>query len=101
MRAKDYADRFLNNPTNKELASIANDFIYELEKLLKTRKPKLVGGFVSIPTELDKKWRAFAKIVNEKEGKIDIRPDGFEAIIYIKLPVIYRDWKGDKKERIK
>lgn len=95
-RAKEYADRYIADPSMSELSEIAKEFIKEFTELAATRGTKSPGALYSVINELNKKWIAFADRVNKELKVSAIKPDGFEQLIRIKLPDLYQYWKRSK-----
>jgi hypothetical protein len=93
VKAKDYAKRYIDNPTDKELVEIGRDFILEIKSITKLRNVKTNAGLKSIVIELDKKWKAFAKEVG---GGI-INPDGFIELLKYKFGNIYDQLMEEQK----
>jgi hypothetical protein len=89
-KAKDYAADFKANPTDKNLVSIAQEFVQEINELAETRHVNSNEAMFSIFDEQDRKWRAFARLV----GSNIIRPDGFEELMKRHFPEVHLFWRG-------
>jgi hypothetical protein len=88
MRAKDYAYRYLQDPTDENLAKIATEFLLEIPAIARLRTVKNDPGFLSIVREQDQKWRCFVRKVNKDRGK-DVREDGLALLIKLKYPDLF------------
>jgi len=84
MRAKEYAGRYKNNPTDDELGKIVIEFMHEIKLLADSRHSHAEPVIKSIVYEQDKKWRAFAREV----GNDHIKPTGFMDLLKHKFPEI-------------
>jgi hypothetical protein len=85
MKAKEYAKRFKDNPTDEVLKNIFFDFVGEITTMANQRNITTNAGLKGVVIELDKKWVAFAKEVG---GGI-IKPDGFTDLVKLKFGDIY------------
>jgi len=87
MKAKEYAARItsLQNPElsdiMKELGRVGKDFYNEFVAVKKQRKLQMDNSFFALVLEFDKKFQAFARLVNEKYKVEPVRPDGFIEIL--------------------
>ena len=97
MRAKEYARQFLESEDDTEIVTIANQFIREIGAIGKMRGIKSDYAMMAIITELDLKWKAFAKIVNKRLNLSAIKSDGFADSMQQVFPDIYDCWKTSKR----
>jgi hypothetical protein len=68
-KAKEYAEELLrNNLNNESISSLLISLANEVKEIAETRHAKSNGAFVSIMKEQDLKWRAIARIVEDKLG---------------------------------
>lgn len=88
MKAKEYAARYLADPTDETLGKVAYDMLMEIEQMGRQRGVKLDAGFFAILNEIDNKWRAFVRLTNVGY----LRPDGFEQLIKEKMNFAYAAW---------
>lgn len=93
-KARDYADSFKADPTDKALVVIAQEFVREIEELAKARHVSSNEAMFSIFDEQDRKWKAFARLVG---GDI-IRPDGFEELMKAHFPEVHLYWRGPARD---
>ena len=93
MKAKEYAKQFLESADEKEIVIIANQFIREIGAIGKARGINSDYAMMSIITELDLKWIAFANIVNKRLNLHAIKSDGFANSLQQVFPDIYDCWK--------
>lgn len=88
-RAKEYAQRFNDNPDN--LGEIAKSFLLECQELVEKRHASTDPAIFAIFNEQNQKWRAFARMVQ------GVREDGFEIAIKIEMPEwVYQGWQRSK-----
>lgn len=105
-KAKEYAARItdLENPQVSdlltELGKIGKDFYNEFLAIKEARNIKMDDSFFALVLEFDKKFQAFAKIVNEKYTVQPVRPDGFIEILKTKAPQI-KEHLGEPYENYK
>lgn len=97
-RAKEYAKRYRDEPTDETMVEIAVAFLAEVAELAKTRlgKHPSYGAVRATFDEQDRKWRTFA----ENFPGI-IRPDGFELLLKKREPEAYILWRGLLVESVK
>ncbi len=88
MKAKEYAKLFNENRSVDTLVNISTQFVKECIDLINLRNAKTNSAIVSVFEEQDKKWRAFARLI---EG---VKPDGFEQIVKLQLPEIHKVWEN-------
>lgn len=90
MKAKDYLERYKAGKTDQDkdriLAGIVNDFVKEVNSIAESRRVKTRGGLLAIYLELDLKWKAFASLVNDHEGRETIKKNGFADFFRNRLP---------------
>jgi len=90
MKAKDYAQRFKDDPTDETLMEIAHDSFREVKEIGEMRHVQYDIGFLSILDEQDRKWRAFARMCPE------INPLGFRTLVFKQFPFLVARWKPEK-----
>lgn len=56
MKAKDYAKKYNESPTDETLAEIANSFMHEIGELIESRHARSNSACIAILKELDQKW---------------------------------------------
>ena len=93
MKAKEYADRYLKDPSDITLWGVGKDIWDETKALIKSRHAQTDAALWSILNEQDRKWRAFARLVK------DINPDGYRLLIQKYMPVIHDAWMVNKHFR--
>lgn len=86
MRAKELAKRFVDNPTDDELAKIATEIYTETVAITKQRNVTTDIGLIPIVFEQDRKWRAFAREVDAILKEPTINPDGFQLLVCERTP---------------
>jgi predicted DCC family thiol-disulfide oxidoreductase YuxK len=100
MKAKEHAQNLMNAPDNEKkqvIAEIANDFIKEIGRLLKSRHATSDDAAFAVLRELDNKWRAMVRHLPERW----IREVGFRLILKEIMPEIYESWgKHDRQDRL-
>ena len=96
MKAKEYAEKFLKNPTSKTVGEIGNAFLQEIGTLQKQRKAQSNGACFAILNELEQKWKAFVRLTTTafKTGKA-FPDEGFAKLVEMGLPELYKAWKGE------
>lgn len=92
MKAKEYADKFMANPTIPVLTEICNSFINELSTMVVMRNIKTDDALISVFKELDDKWRAFSE-----RTKGIVRRDGFRILVKEQYPKVYFFLGWDEK----
>ncbi|MCC7356601.1 MAG: hypothetical protein IT410_03235 [Candidatus Doudnabacteria bacterium] len=107
MKAKDYAQQYLE-ATDKSvsLREICASFVRDYNIISQSRASKgrtspqlLLSTRISILEELDQKWVAFARIVNNHriEGdEYEVREDGFRQAFRVIYPSAYVAWENGK-----
>ena len=90
MKAKEYAERYKANPTDKELMRVAFDLLMETKELAEQRHVSTNAGLFGVIDEIANKWRAFVRLVNDP----NLRTDGFELLIKQRFPWVYDPWKA-------
>jgi hypothetical protein len=94
MRAIDYAREFKSKGSTVEaLCDVVNGMMSEVEALRKARNTMTHDGITSILDEISLKWQSFVREVVYTNDGIQIRPDGFEKSIKLKMPGVYSLWK--------
>ena len=94
MKAKEYAAQFEANPTLEEVFAIGKQFILETGEIMETRHAKSNAAVFSILDEQDRKWRAFARILDGMTGiPGGVRPDGFAMLTLLVMPAVYYYWQ--------
>jgi hypothetical protein len=94
MKAKDYADKFNDEPSSEKLAAIAVEFDQETAALMKQRSVKSNDSFLSILREMDDKWQAFARRTNDV-----VKPNGYRLMMRKLHPdTAAFAWPGDQAE---
>lgn len=88
MKAKDYAKLFNENRSINTLIEISKKFITECLEIAKIRNAKTDSALIAIFEEQNKKWMAFARIVD------GVKPDGFEQLVKLQMPEVYEVWKS-------
>lgn len=88
MKAKEYAERYLTDPTEDNLVMVVRDMICEVKVIAKQRNTKSDAGVVPIFDELSKKWKAFVRIVGDET----INEDGFKDAVKFYMPDVYNLW---------
>lgn len=82
MKAKDYAKKYNDNPTNETLVEVANLFVKEIGELIESRHAKSNSACIAILKELDQKWVAFS---NLSPG---ISRNGFRILVQEFFPLL-------------
>lgn len=101
MKAKEYAEMYIKEPSGDKLGEICQMFYTESVTLLNERKAFKNSAVFAVLDEMSTKWKAFAKRVNDKVAKeATIKENGFETIIKIHKPDIHLLWKSYKKTLI-
>jgi hypothetical protein len=75
MKAKEYAEKYNDAPTNETLAEICNSFVNEIGELIESRHARSNSACIAILKEQDQKWVAFSNLVP------GIRRNGFRLLI--------------------
>jgi hypothetical protein len=89
MKAKEYAAQYeADGKTPKALYRVWMMLFYEFKELIEKRHAESNSSAVAIFNELNLKWQAFARIVND-----GIRPDGFIEMTKHKMPELYAEMK--------
>lgn len=89
MKAKEYATQYENDgKTQKALYRVWLMMFSEFKELAEKRHAESDLAAVAIFKELNLKWQAFARIVND-----GIRPDGFVEMTKHKMPELYEEMK--------
>ena len=96
MKAKQCAERYVNDPTSETLASIAEDFVLETKRLVEQRKIQGDAGFLSLLREMDDKWSAFAR---RTSGAVKL--NGYRILMLSLYPdAVASVWPLEQKERL-
>lgn len=96
MKAKEYAEEFLNSKMNtteelgQALTNILDKMLKEGLNLCQARHPNSASVGISALKEQVSKWRAFANIVNKKCGGNVIDMDMFKDLLIKLFPGITR-----------
>lgn len=83
MKAKEYAAKF---EQGEDVGAIGYAFLTEVTEIAKSRNARTDAALFSIFDEQDRKWRAFARLV---EG---VKSEGFEIVLRRMMPEIYEKW---------
>lgn len=92
MKAKEYADKLLNEKveTEEEISHrvylIAKEFMQEVFDLCKARNSTSDSCLISVIKEQIDKWAAFARIVNKRASFEVIKEDGFRSFVILHMP---------------
>lgn len=97
MKAKEYAEKYLADPTTKTVGEIGNAFLREMSDLSKQRKVSTNRGAIAILNELEQKWKAFVRLTDDKETDEGFLDEGFAQLVKIAKPEVYEAWKGFRK----
>lgn len=92
MKAKEYAEQFLKDPSEYLLIKTSKAFVLEIAEIRESRGVTTDDGLHSIIKELDDKWIAFAKLVNKKLGKTAILEKGFMKCLKAWMPEFYDEY---------
>lgn len=88
MKAKEYAQQYNAAKTEEEkkeaIRKIIVGFVAEVKSLAQARKAVSNSALASIVKEQDDKWRAFARLVEDKT----VDPDGFKNFNIRRFPYI-------------
>jgi len=82
VKAKEYAKKYNDSPTNETLVEIANSFVKEIGELIESRHAKSNSACMAILKELDQKWVAFS---NLSPG---ISRSGFRVLVQEFFPLL-------------
>ena len=103
MKAKEYAAIFMkdypyenNDVIDQIISKIAISFMLEMGKLCEARHSVSDSTVISVAKEQCQKWNTFARIVNKEiqdihnldEDETFIKEDGFEQLLYKRIPQI-------------
>lgn len=92
-KAKEYANEWLLNPTDRALANIMVSFIREMGEIIESRRCKTTHALIAVTNEQNTKWKAFARRC-EDQG---VREDGFARYIRKDAPEIFWAWQEISK----
>ena len=85
MKAKEYAEKFLANPDERDAqAKLGNGMIREFLELIKIRHAKAPRAIVSAAIEQNRKWKKVCELLAEK---IDLTERGFYALCAMAIEV--------------
>ena len=87
MKAKEYANKYKENPSDEVLGKIAIDMLVEIKTISELRHAKSGEALISILNEMINKWRAFALLVKDI-GEHHVREDGLKLFIIKDFPFI-------------
>jgi len=85
MKAKEYAQKYIENPSDKTLLDIVKEMFYEVDTIRKSRNAQSNDAMIAILNEQSDKWRKFVKLV-EKVSTNVININGFRDFILIHFP---------------
>lgn len=78
MKAKTYAADFIDRPSPEKAGEILDAMMHESLALIEKRRCNSDAAYQAVFQELEMKWKAFARIVNEYFQPMQlIRPEGF------------------------
>ena len=87
MKAKEFAQKFNDDPSIETLVDIGNTFLIECAELGKARNCQSDDSMIAIFEEQNRKWKAFARLVD------GVKEDGFEQLLKLNAPPAYAAWK--------
>lgn len=88
MKAIEYAEMFIADPTADTLTKIAKGMILEVADVFTKRHAKSDETLFSILNEAIGKWKAFVREVEKRTGVKGMREDGLKQLILLKFPFI-------------
>ena len=89
MKAKEYAEMFSScGKTDQVLFEVWKGMFFEFKEIANKRHAQTDSATLAIFRELDKKWRAFARIAGN-----GIREDGFVKMTEHRCPDLYEEIK--------
>jgi hypothetical protein len=83
MKAKEYAEKYKESPTDKTVGEIAIAMLAEVKTIAEIRHAQSPEALISILNEAIDKWRKFSDIVGD-----GVRPDGLKLFIIKDFPFI-------------
>ncbi|MFA5211681.1 MAG: hypothetical protein WC414_04290 [Patescibacteria group bacterium] len=92
MKAKEYAQKYIDNPTDETLYEIAKEMFFEIDIIRKARNAQSNEAMIAIINEQSDKWRKFANIVKNVSINI-VKEDGFKNFVLISLPELKNNLK--------
>jgi len=88
MRAKEYAEKYNENPTSKNLAYICHEFILESHEIMKSRNITNDRAAIAVLKEQDLKWKSFASHVQ------GVNRNGFFLAVCKTMPEVGKIWES-------
>lgn len=100
MKAKEYADKFVNEvnqaKSEEELNQLAIDIVLglmkEAEDLAQKRHVKFDRGFIPICKEQNRKYNSIVTRVNKSLGAEILKENGYRNFLFMRLPKLKEAW---------